>query len=309
MIKKILQLLSENSLISQRRIAEYLDISLGSVNKYIKKLLEEEFIEIENISYREKKYYLTEKGKEILGENKKISLAVVLLAGKSKNLKKSIGELEIENETIVERHIRLLTELQIEKIILVVGYNSNFYFNLKKKYKNIEIVENKNYLNTGNMYSLYLARNLIQKDFLLIDGDIIYSKNLVEDLIKNENKNIGIVDRNIELQDDAVFVEIEDNRLENISKDRYSLQNISGQLIGINKIQYRNYLKMIDRFSNIKNSLYFYEYFFKDKNIFEEFFCLEEENLVWGEIDNKKQYRYILENILPKLKEEEWKQQ
>ncbi|MEE0137624.1 winged helix-turn-helix transcriptional regulator [Fusobacterium ulcerans] len=37
--EKIISLIHENNIISQRKISEYLNISLGSVNKYINSLL------------------------------------------------------------------------------------------------------------------------------------------------------------------------------------------------------------------------------------------------------------------------------
>lgn len=181
---------------------------------------------------------------------------------------------------------------------------NEYYSNLENKYRNIQFIENKLYKKTGNMYSLYLTRNYIQEDFLLLDGDLVYQSKIIAEILENSNKNVTLIDKNIGERDDILYVDIKENRLINLSKDRLSLQNISGQLIGISKIEYKSYLKMINKFTKINNSMYFYEYFFSDKEIFEEFDTLEKDNIIWGEIDNLKQYKYLLKYILPKLREE-----
>lgn len=301
MLKKILKLLSEEEVISQRKISKYLNISLGSVNKYLNQALLLDLLTKEEISYREKKYFLTEKGKNFLNKEAKINLAVILLAGKPKNISSSVGELKVESENIITRHLKLLKKNEISNVVLVVGYNADYYKKIKYKDLNIEIVENKNYRNTGNMYSLYLAKDFIQEDFLLIDGDLVYNENLLMEILKSKEKNVALVEENIRKQDDCVYVDLKNNMLKNLSKDKSSLENISGQLIGIHKIQYRNYLKMIEKFEKINNSFYFYEYFFKDPEIFNEFYCLQKDNFIWGEVDNLKQYKYVLEHVTPIL--------
>lgn len=304
MIKKIIKLISEKNIISQREIAGYLDISLGSVNKKLNKIIDLNLVSRERISYRESKYNLTEKGKKYLLEHREYFTAVILLAGEVKKIDKTVGEIEVGDKTLVERHIEQLLEKGIKNIIIVVGKNISYYLELKEKYSNIEIIENKKYKTTGNMYSLYLARNLIQSNIILLDGDIIYEKLLLDELISSNHENLTIVDKNIEDTEDCLFVDCRDGKLLNLSKDRFSIQNISGQLIGISKITYKNYLKMIENFTKINNSMYFYEYFFFDKEVFHEMNTLEKESVIWAEVDNLKQYKHLLKNILPKLREE-----
>lgn len=305
MIYKILKLISEKKLISQREIAEYLDISLGSVNKNLRKALVESLIEVERITYRESKYNLTKKGEIFIIKSDKVCTSVILLARKVQKTNESLGLIKLRNKTLIEKHIEVLKKNNIKKIIFVIEEKIQYYCELEKKYSNIKFIENKIYKKTGNMYSLYLARNFIQEDFLLLDGDLVYQSKIIAEILENSKKNLTLIDKNIDERDDILYVDTKENKLINLSKDRLSLQNISGQLIGISKIEYKNYLKMIDKFTKINNSMYFYEYFFSDKEIFEEFNTLEKENIIWGEIDNLKQYKYLLKHILPKLMEEE----
>ena len=299
--RKIISLIHENNIISQRKISEYLNISLGSVNKYINSLLNDGYLTKEIISYRKIKYFITPSGEEFLTNKNSIKAAVILAAGETLDFDKPVGFLEIFDSTLIERTIKLLSKYNIEKIIIASGYKAEFYKKLLKKYPNIKIIENKKYKTTGNMYSLYLLRKYLQEDFILLEGDLVFEESLISLLLNSKEKNVTIIDTSISNKDDSLYVTIKNGELLNISKGKYSLEKISGELIGISKLKYSSYLKMLDKFTQIENKLFFYEYSFLDKNIFPDLKCISSKEKIWGEIDNQKQYEYIKNNILKSL--------
>lgn len=304
--EKIISLIHENSIISQRKISEYLNISLGSVNKYINSLLNEGCLIKENISYRETKYIITDSGNELLkSNNNRIKTAVILAAGETLDFDKPVGFLEILNSTLIERTIKLLSKYNIDKIIIAAGYKAEYYKKLTKEYSNLKIIENKKYKTTGNMYSLYLLRKHLQEDFILLEGDLIFEENIISLLLNSKDKNVTMIDTSISDKEDSLYVTTKKNELLNISKGKYSLEKISGELIGISKLKYSSYLKMLDKFTQIENKLFFYEYSFLDKNIFSDLKCISSKENIWGEIDNQKQYEYIKNNIVKSLYKKE----
>ena len=304
--EKIISLIHENNIISQRKISEYLNISLGSVNKYINSLLNEGCLIKENISYRETKYIITDSGNELLkSNNNRIKTAVILAAGETLDFDKPVGFLEILNSTLIERTIKLLSKYNIDKIIIAAGYKSEYYKKLTKEYSNLKIIENKKYKTTGNMYSLYLLRKHLQEDFILLEGDLIFEENIISLLLNSKDKNVTMIDTSISDKEDSLYVTTKKNELLNISKGKYSLEKISGELIGISKLKYSSYLKMLDKFTQIENKLFFYEYSFLDKNIFSDLKCISSKENIWGEIDNQKQYEYIINNIVKSLYKKE----
>lgn len=304
--EKIISLIHENNIISQRKISEYLNISLGSVNKYINFLLNEGCLIKENISYRETKYIITDSGNELLkSNNNRIKTAVILAAGETLDFDKPVGFLEILNSTLIERTIKLLSKYNIDKIIIAAGYKSEYYKKLTKEYSNLKIIENKKYKTTGNMYSLYLLRKHLQEDFILLEGDLIFEENIISLLLNSKDKNVTMIDTSISDKEDSLYVTTKKNELLNISKGKYSLEKISGELIGISKLKYSSYLKMLDKFTQIENKLFFYEYSFLDKNIFSDLKCISSKENIWGEIDNQKQYEYIKNNIVKSLYKKE----
>ena len=299
--RKIISLIHENNIISQRKISEYLNISLGSVNKYINSLLNDGCLTKEIISYRKIKYFITPSGEEFLTNKNSIKAAVILAAGETLDFDKPVGFLEIFDSTLIERTIKLLSKYNIEKIIIASGYKAEFYKKLLKKYPNIKIIENKKYKTTGNMYSLYLLRKYLQEDFILLEGDLVFEETLIPLLLNSKEKNVTLIDTSVSNKEDSLYVTIKNGELLNISKGKYSLEKISGELIGISKLKYNSYLKMLDKFTQIENKLFFYEYSFLDKNIFPDLKCISSEEKLWGEIDNQKQYEYIKNNILKSL--------
>ena len=299
--RKIISLIHENNIISQRKISEYLNISLGSVNKYINSLLNDGCLTKEIISYRKIKYFITPSGEEFLTNKNSIKVAVILAAGETLDFDKPVGFLKIFDSTLIERTIKLLSKYNIEKIIIASGYKSEFYKKLLKKYPNIKIIENKKYKTRGNMYSLYLLRKYLQEDFILLEGDLVFEETLIPLLLNSKEKNVTLIDTSVSNKEDSLYVTIKNGELLNISKGKYSLEKISGELIGISKLKYNSYLKMLDKFTQIENKLFFYEYSFLDKNIFPDLKCISSEEKLWGEIDNQKQYEYIKNNILKSL--------
>ncbi|WP_413494606.1 HAD-IIA family hydrolase [Morganella psychrotolerans] len=85
----------------------------------------------------------------------------------------------------------------ITDIIIIVGYEGDAIRNYCKYTKelNIHIIENSEYEDTNNMYSLYLAKNYINgKAFILNNADLAVENNLITDMISSPEKDIVAVD-------------------------------------------------------------------------------------------------------------------
>ena len=85
----------------------------------------------------------------------------------------------------------------IKKLTLVVGYKREVLKNfLKGKYKEIQInyIDNDVYDTTNNIYSLYMAKDVLsQDDTILLESDLIYDKKIIKELINNKNPNLAVV--------------------------------------------------------------------------------------------------------------------
>ena len=299
---KLYKYLLQNPVVSQRRMAEELEISLGTINNLIKRGIKENELTVNELSYREKEYLLTPKGRELCQFHGKIRTAVILASGEEKNFSIPRSFLMLGKETLLERHIKLLRKNNINKIVVIVGQEVERYDSLKEKY-NLTIIENERYKTTGTLYSLSLIKDYVKEDFLLIEGDLVYQEIALKFLLLDTSTN-SIIISEISDRYDSVYVNIENTNLSGISKDKYSLENISGELMGISKISYLYFKDMLEILGKVSNSLYFYEYALERVSREKKLKCLLIPSLLWGEIDDERQYEEV-KKIYRKIRESE----
>lgn len=317
---QILRIINESNNISERFLAEKTNISLGKVNTLLKNIVENKYVNIKIIDNKNVIYELTSLGINILenslddikntklkihrNEFYKVREAVILAAGSKLDFEKPVGFLEIEGIKIIQRIIDCLKYNGIEKIIIVTGYKKEFYEELAKKDENIICIDNPNYKWTGTMSSLAQAREFITDDFLLVENDLIFENRAIEQLLKNTNRDCILLTNESGSGDEA-FVEIRNGYLFKMSKDIHQFNRIDGEMIGINKISLKLYEMMLEEFKHNVNPYMNYEYTMMD--VARNFKVGYEKinNLVWGEIDDKKQYINVKKHIVPMIRRKE----
>lgn len=158
----ILKTILENSYINQRQLAKISGYSLGSVNKAIKNLICEEYLD-EQIKP-------TDKAKrKILSASPKN--AIILAAGfgmRMPSMYKEIPKafLEARGELLIERQIQQLHAVGINEIYVVVGYMKEKFEYLIDRY-GVELVVNRDYDMRNNLYSLYLVHQHISNTYIV----------------------------------------------------------------------------------------------------------------------------------------------
>ena len=298
MNEKILHYIKKFPDITQRKLSEKLKISLGKVNLEMKEMKKNKIL------FQNKGYYLTEQGEELLKsfKNNKVGSAVILAAGESKEFEIPNGFIEVDNKTIIERSINIILELGIKKIYIVVGYKKEYYKNLAKKYNEIIIIENDNYNRNSSYYSLRLLKEYLTDNFLLLDSDVIYEKKALKKLLDSKEENLILISSETGSKDEC-YVEMESDNVIKMSKDKSELKKIDGEMLGISKLSFDYFKKIIDL--KVENPYYSYEYSIADIAIEKKLKILKINELVWGEIDNQEQYNKVLKEIYPKIKRNE----
>lgn len=145
----VLNIIYNSSTYNQRELAQMSGHSLGIVNRSIKELIEEGYLN-EDIS-------LSLKGKELF-ENAKPKNAIILAAGYGMrmvpiNTEVPKGLLEVEGEPLVERLIKQLHEVGVFEIYVVVGFLKEQYEYLIDEY-GVKLVTNSEYSQKNNLHSL-----------------------------------------------------------------------------------------------------------------------------------------------------------
>ena len=133
--------------------------------------------------------------------------ALMLAAGMGKRLGRYTQNgtkcmVQVNGKALIEYAIEALVKAGIKKFTLVTGYRSDVLKNFIKSRFNeknlcgmkIEYIENPVYDKTNNIYSLYLAKDvLIQDDTILLESDLIFEDKILEDIIKSPDKDLAIV--------------------------------------------------------------------------------------------------------------------
>ena len=171
----ILVLLSENKTPSQRIIAERTGYSLGTVNKTIKALFDENYI-FEGA--------LTQKGREAL-EPYRAKRAIFLAAGVGSRLMPVT--LNTPKPLVRVNGVRMLDGLidaclaaGIEELYVTRGYFAEQFDQLLLKYPMIKFIENPVFNETNDISSAYYARHLMQNAYVFESDLILYRPELIK---------------------------------------------------------------------------------------------------------------------------------
>ncbi|MCU7840367.1 MAG: phosphocholine cytidylyltransferase family protein [Candidatus Thiodiazotropha sp. (ex Troendleina suluensis)] len=215
------------------------------------------------------------------------------------------GFLRLGQLPIIEESIARLKRAGIRRIVIVTGYQQQYYKQLVDSYAGLlQLVHNPRYAESGSMYSLYLARKLVQEDFLLLESDLIYQQSALDAVLTSNHENTLLLSGHTG-SGDEVYVECRGALLCNMSKDRGMLgERIAGELVGITRISKALYDSMC-QFSEIR--------FAESLHLDYETDCLVGvaqsnpihgmvvEDLLWSEIDDKEHLSRALTKVYPKI--------
>ena len=316
---RVLNCLIENPYLSQRDLSRKIGISLGKINTILKQCIEIGLV-CKAGGSRNFKYSVTDKGENFLQENLKkvketkimineesyynIKEAVILAAGKRDDFDVPVGALKIGEDEIIKRTITILKNNGIEKIIIVCGYENKYLKEVLSNDASIIFVDNDKYKWTGTMYSLAMAKEYIEDDFILVESDLVFENQAISTIIKNQFRDCLLITNESGSGDEA-FVQLKDKYLFKMAKDIHQFNRIDGEMIGISKISLKLYNMMLNEFKNNINAYLNYEYMLLDIARDYKVSCLKIDDLLWGEVDNLKQYNYIKDYLFTRIKRKE----
>ena len=207
-----------------------------------------------------------------------------------------------EDITLLGRSIEILREIGISRIYVVVGYQAEMF----KAYqaKDVQLIVNPNYEFTSSMASLAMVKDLIDDDFLLVEGDTFYEKEVMKKLAEIQEGNCFVMTEESGSGDEC-FVETKAGFIVKISKDRHRVCRFEGELLGLSRISKTTFKKIVDKWESSDNSYLNYEYLIMDVTDVLDRPVLKFRNLIWGEVDNMKDFKHLKEVTYRTLRRKE----
>ena len=170
----VLEYLSEhnNSVLTQRQIADAVTLSLGTTNKLINQFVDEDVVVI----HQNRKMELTEKGFKLL-EPYKVRKAIIIAAGFGSRMVPVTLDtpkplVKVNGVRIIDTLIDALLDQEITNITVVVGYKKEQFKELLKKYPTLKFIDNPIYNESNNISSIYYARDIIDRCYIC-EADLV----------------------------------------------------------------------------------------------------------------------------------------
>lgn len=169
--------------------------------------------------------------------------AIILAAGLSKRLRPLTDTtpkclLKVGGKTILERTINNILNNDIKEFVMVTGYRENMikeFISGKYPDLNITYLTNGDYENNNNSYSLWMTKDYIKGDCLLLDSDILFDYRIISSLLEVKYNNCLAVNTNHMLGDEEIKVIIDTaNKILHIGKELDPAKSY-GESIGIER--------------------------------------------------------------------------
>lgn len=228
--------------------------------------------------------------------------AIILAAGFGSRLRPLTNDVpkcmvEVNNVKIIEKQLSNLISngIKLKDIVIVTGYKTEKLENyLNQVYKGINIIVNKDYETTNNMYSLYMTKDFVKNDeFLLMNADVYYDNDIIKELLAFKHSNAIVCDNGRYIEE-SMKITKENGVIRHISK-AISEEDSYGVSIDVYKLSYKagqELFKIANHIINEEKNLNSWTEVALDILLKKEDFYSMDMKYKWVEIDNHEDLKY-----------------
>ena len=176
--------------------------------------------------------------------------AFILVAGQGTRMGSETDDkpkcmITYKGKPLINYTIETMWACGIKDIIIIDGYKSKVLQSYLSN-DNVRFITNKEFYKTNMVYTLFCAESEMNDDLIISYGDIIYTKEVLQSLIRNNNNFVVTIDKNwlelwkLRMDDplkDAETMKLDDScNIIELGRKPKSYKEINGQYIGLFKI-------------------------------------------------------------------------
>lgn len=170
-----------------------------------------------------------------------VSKAIILNAGEGRRLRPLTLDapkclLTVGDYSILENQLSNLAASGINEVTMVIGYLSEKIIKIaREQFPNFEFkfTLNEEYANTNTAYSLWLALQHMDDEFIYLNGDVLFDRRVIDALLNSFHNTCLAVSKH-KLTEEEVKVILHDDLVLSIGKHLAPLK-ADGEFIGVAK--------------------------------------------------------------------------
>lgn len=202
-------------------------------------------------------------------------------------------------ETILSRQLKLLAEAGISSVVMTTGY----YDGVLEEYcrslglpLNITFVKNPEYAETNYIYSIYLAREFLDDDIILMHGDLVFERSVLEDVIASD-KSCMTVSSTLPLPEKDFKAVIHNGKIDKVGIEFFDDAMAAQPLYKLNRDDWKIWLNKISEYCESGNRKCYAENAFNDVSDRCMLTPLDVKNRLCSEIDTPEDLKTVSEKI------------
>lgn len=160
-----------------------------------------------------------------------VSQALILAAGTGSRLKLGLPKclVEVGGRSLLDHQFDAIEQAGADRVTMVVGYEHQQVQDAAAG--RADFVFNERYAETNSLYSFWLARRAVEDDVLVLNSDVLFAPELLQDLLAVKGSTIAI-DSSSGDEDEHMKVSAWQGRLMRISKNLHP-RHTNGESLGV----------------------------------------------------------------------------
>jgi len=212
-----------------------------------------------------------------------------------------------DERTLINIQLSALRSCGITDITVVVGFAADAVRLACGPH--VRFIENTRFRDTNSLYSLWLARPVLEEGFVVMNCDVLFHPAMLADLLTARHDNallIAYPEMNApEMGDEEMKVQVRRGRVVDIDKHLHQ-QQTDGENVGIVKFSAEGARTLIAQMDDLVRSNHLRAWAPRAFKAFagdHALYAVGTRGLPWTEIDTPEDYRYAVEHVYPAIRE------